>query len=111
MSQRLLVYSTDTLQCRCKGVVANLGSSKYVPQPDESLWSTSSVNFVRPEPVPLLLDQKTLDVRGGVEFLVHNEVGDTLSSVTPSASSLGGQTAEHKRIQKLHAQWTHLIVR
>ena len=33
LSQRLLVYSTDTLQWRCKDVVANLGSSKYVPQP------------------------------------------------------------------------------
>lgn len=111
LSERLLVYSTDTLQWRCKDVVANLGSSKYVPRPDESWWSTSSVDFVRLEPVPLLLDQDTLDVRNGVEYLVPNEVGDTLIPITPSASSLGRQAAEYKRIQKLHTQWIHLIER
>ena len=111
LSERLLVYSTDTLQWRCKGVFANLGSSKYVPQPDDSWWSTSSVNFVRTEPVPLLLNQDTLDVRSGVEDLMHNKVEDTVISIIPSASSLGQQAAEHKRIQKLHTRWTHLVER
>ena len=111
LSQRLLVYSTDTLQWRCKGVVANLGSSKYVPQPEESWWSTSSVNFVRPEPVPLLLNQDTLDLRSGVEDLMHMEVKATVISITPSASAQRRRSVEHKRIQKLHTQWTHLIER
>ena len=111
LSQRLLVYSTDTLQWRCKGVVANLGSSKYIPEPQESWWSRSSVKFVRPEPLPLLLNLDTLDVRSGVEDLMHKEVKATVTSITPSASAQRRQSVEHKRIQKLHTQWTHLIER
>ena len=111
LSQRLLVYSTDTLQWRCKGIIANLGSSKYVPQPDEEWWSASSVNFVRPEPVPLLLDEDKLDLCSGVKDLVHEEVGDSIISIKSLASSAGQQAAEHKRIQKLHTQWTYLIER
>lgn len=94
LSERLLVYSTDTLQWRCKGVVANLGSSKYEPQPDESWWSTSSVDFVRPDPVPLLLNRGTPDVYSGIEDLVHDEVEDIVISRRPSANPLGQQAAE-----------------
>ena len=111
LSERQLVYSTQTLQWRCKVVVANLGSSKYVPQSDESWWSTSSVKFVRPDPMPLLLNQGTLDVRGGTKTLVHNEVEDVVIPIRSSASFLGQQAAEHERLQKLHTQWTHLIER
>ena len=108
LSQRLLVYCTDTLQWRCKGVVANLESSKCVPQPDELRWSAF---FVRPEPVPLLLNQDTVDVRSGVEDLMHTEFKNTVISITPSASSLGQQAPEHKRISKLRTQWAHLVER
>ena len=111
LSQILLVYSTDTLQWRCKGVVANLGSSKYEPQPDRSWWSTSPLDFVRTETVPLLLNQDILGVRSGVEEQVHNEVGDTASSIISLAKSLSQQAAEHERIQKVHTQWTHIIER
>lgn len=109
LSERLLVYSTDTLQWRCKGVVANLGNSKCVPQPDQSWWSAPSFNFVRPEPVPLLLNHKAQDVCNGVEDLMHEEVGDNVISTKSSANPPGQQAAEHRRLQKLHTQWTHLI--
>ena len=114
LSQRLLVYSTDTLQWRCKGIVANLGSSKYVPQfdADEKWRSTSSVNSVRPEPVPLLLNQYKPNLRSsGLKDPVHDEIGDFVISTNLSASSLYQQAAEHKRIQKLHVEWTHGIER
>ena len=110
LSQRLLVYSTLTLQWRCKGVVANLGSSKYVPQFEETWWS-SAVDFVRSEPVPLLINQDTLNLRSVGKHIVDNEDGDTANSVNPLASSPGQPAAGHKRIQKLHIQWPHLIER
>ena len=111
LSQRLLVYSTATLQWRCRGIIANLGSSKHVYQPDEIWWSDSpfEVGDVRTEPAPLLLNQDTLDVRSGVEDLVHDEVGDNMNLVTLLASSLGQPAAEHKRIRQLHLHWINLI--
>ena len=111
LSQRLLVYSTDTLQWRCKGVVANLGSSRYVPQPDKRRWSTSSASFIRPDPVPLLLNRETSDVYSGVENLAHDEGEDIAMSEKPSTDPVRQQAAEHRRLQKLHTQWAHLIER
>lgn len=108
LSQRLLVYSALTLQWRCKGVVANLGSSKYVPE--YSGWSPV-VDFVRSEPVPLLINQDTLNLRSVGKHIVDDEDGDTANSVNPLASSPGQPAAGHKRIQKLHIQWVDLIQR
>lgn len=109
LSQRLLVYSTDTLQWRCKGVVANLRSPKYVVQPDQPWFSANALNFVQPYPAPLLFNQDKLDLRSGGGNPAHDQVENTVISLKPSTSSLDQQELEPRRIQRLHEQWTHLI--